>query len=329
MMSNLTRRRLLVFGGANLVAAKVFTPALVSGAEPLVTMNGRAFGSGWAVALPSGSDLESLRTPLEAMLAEVDQTMSPWRSDSEISVFNSSSAGSRSVSSETALVAAAALDTAKASEGWFDPTVGPMVSKWGFGPIEGTDGMASPWEQLMANPGELGKSENHLTLDLCGIAKGRALDRMAEIIADSGYEDFLIDLGGEITGQGRHPEGRHWQVAVEDPRPEYESPVGGVQLDGRAIATSGLRAQSYQIGHMTYSHIIDPRDGIPVQSSTLSVSVLADDGMNADAWATALVAAGDEGPALAEGAGIAALFLKRRPMGLGRVTTGDFDRYLL
>ena len=329
MMPHLSRRRLLKLGGTSLATASIWAPALALGATPLLTLEGRAFGARWLVTLPAGANTAGLRPAIETLLADIDQKMSPWRPDSEITAFNRAPAGSQTVSPETGLVAQAALDAANLSDGWFNPAVGPLVAQWGFGPIEGTTGRAAPWAHLAAAPDALSKTEIGLTFDLCGIAKGYALDRMATTIADFGHEHFLIDLGGELKAQGHHPEGRIWQVAIEDPRQGFEAPAGALQLDGLAVATSGQRAQSYQVGPTIYSHIIDPQNGMPVQSTTASVSVLASDGMSADAWATALAAAGVHGPALAEQAGIAALFLVRQPAGLSRITTAGFGDYLL
>lgn len=331
--ANPTRRRLLAMGGASLAlvatGARAEAPALLTGASATVTMTGEAFGSIWRVTLPAGKAPEALRPGLEIMLARIDRAMSPWRLDSEITAFNLAPAGGFSVSAETALVARAALATARASDGWFDPTVGPLVSRFGFGPIAGPEDEAAHWERLAAGADALDKSEDGLTLDLCGIAKGRALDLMVGQLAAAGHEDFLIDMGGELYGRGLHPAGRPWQVAIEDPRPGIEAPAGGLRLDGLAIATSGLRMQSYDIGGTSYSHIIDPHSGRPVQSAIASVSVLAADGMSADAWATALTAAGEAGPALAQREDVAALFLMRGPDGFSRELTGDFASHLL
>ncbi|MEJ1993574.1 MAG: FAD:protein FMN transferase [Maritimibacter sp.] len=233
--------------------------------------------------------------------------------------------GSCPVSSETALVAAAALETAEASAGWFDPTVGPLLARWGFGPIKGDAAEVSHWQMLGTEPELLIKAEDGLTLDLCGIAKGWAMDRMAGIVAAAGHENFLIDIGGELLGRGLHPEGRAWQVAIEDPRPGAAGMAAALQLDGRAVATSGYSLQSFRLGDTTYSHIVDPHHMSPVAGQIASVSVLADTGMHADAWATALLVLGPvAGIALAQRRGIAALFLVRTGGRIDEIVTGNF-----
>ncbi|MEJ2001873.1 MAG: FAD:protein FMN transferase [Maritimibacter sp.] len=325
----LTRRQMLALSGASLASAGLVSPALSFAADPLQRLEGRAFATDWAITLPSGQDIEALRPAIEMRLAEIDRMMSPWRLDSEVTGFNLAKAGSCPVSSETALVAAAALETAEASAGWFDPTVGPLLARWGFGPIKGDAAEVSHWQMLGTEPELLIKAEDGLTLDLCGIAKGWAMDRMAGIVAAAGHENFLIDIGGELLGRGLHPEGRAWQVAIEDPRPGAAGMAAALQLDGRAVATSGYSLQSFRLGDTTYSHIVDPHHMSPVAGQIASVSVLADTGMHADAWATALLAAGAEGPDLARKTGLATLFLIPGPDGLQQIATGGFDRAIL
>ncbi|NHX27333.1 FAD:protein FMN transferase, partial [Escherichia coli] len=252
---------------------------------------------------------------------------SPWRADSEITAFNRDTRGVP-VSSETALVTAAALDIATASSGWFDPTVGPVVAQLGFGPISG--GSTGNWRAISVFEDRLEKHDRRVTVDLCGIAKGRALDLMAAYLRKAGHTDFLIDLGGELCANGNHPDGRAWQVAVENPLPESRLAAAGLRLgSGMAVATSGLHLQSYQLDGRRYSHIINPHRARPVDGRIASVSVLFGSAMLADAWATALTAAGDAGPELARANGIAALFLFRSGAGLRAETTGGFGRHLI
>jgi thiamine biosynthesis lipoprotein len=224
-------------------------------------------------------------------------------------------------------VTTAALAIAEASGGVFDPSVGPLVARWGFGVIAGED--RPGWQGLSVLEDAVAKDRDGLTLDLCGIAKGRALDRMATLLADAGLTDFLIDLGGELYARGRHPSGRAWQAGVEDPRPGAARVAEVVRLDGNAVATSGDRANGYTFGGRRYSHIIDPRTRRPVAGDLASVSVIAEDAITADGWATALAAAGAKGgPVLARRRGIAALFLIRDGAGLRRIATGAFDTHL-
>ncbi|SFD84818.1 FAD:protein FMN transferase [Roseivivax sediminis] len=317
-----SRRRAMGMGAAALLA-----PGAAFASAGLETIHGAAFGTTWRVTGPAGSGLEALRRPVDQLLAGIDRRMSPWRSDSEVGRFNSSHAGGHAISDDTATVTAAALRVAEESGGCFDPTFGPAVSHWGFGPITG--GGATGWRGLALSGGRLTKAWSDLTFDPCGIAKGWALDRLADLAQAAGHADLLLDLGGELAAVGHHPSGRPWQVAIEDPRPARTGLAAALTFEAGAVATSGLRAQSYALDGRTYGHIIDPTTGEPVQGRLLSVTVLARSAMEADAWATALFAAGDaEGPALARRRGLRAVFLFD-DNGLRQETTGGADHALL
>ncbi|MDF1873648.1 FAD:protein FMN transferase [Vannielia sp.] len=316
-----TRRHFLGLGGAALLAPGM---AWADGVE---TISGAAFGTTWHLAGPSGRGLPQLRPAIEAAFGEVDRQMSPWRGDSEISGFNAGPEGGHRVSADTARVAAASLALAQESGGRFDPTVGPLVARWGFGPISGS---GPDWRGLAVEQNTIVKHTAGLTLDLCGIAKGWALDRAVRLARAAGHENLLLDLGGELAAIGTHPAGRAWRVAVENPIGDGPAPAVLRLADGQAVATSGTQAQGYGAGARTYSHIIDPVQQEPTEGALKSVTVLAPTAMQADGWATALFAAGAEaGPALARLRHIAALFLVDTPEGLQQLRTGAIDAALI
>ncbi len=309
----------------SLLGAALACPGLVRAASPEV-LSGHAFGTTWRIVAPPDAQLDRLRPGLEALFLSIDAELSPWRSDSAASHFNVGATGV-AASAEMMHVTRAALRLAAESNGAFDPTVGPLVARWGFGPIEGNE--RPDWRGVQVKPGRIVKTRPDLTLDLCGIAKGRALDRAIELARGLGLDDILIDLGGELGGLGRHPSGRTWQVAVEDPL-SGTAPAALLHLPaGMAVATSGLSVQSYTLGTRIWGHIIDPARRSPVNGQLRSVTVLADDAMTADGWATALFAAGDaDGPELARANAIAALFLFDGGPALRRVETGGMAEVL-
>lgn len=314
-MRQTTRRQMLA-----LTAGAMAWP-VVGRAAPLAMLQGQAFGTGWRLALPPQADGAALARQIKAAFAQIDRQMSPWRGDSEVSRLNTGGAGGYAVSPATARVAGAALDLAQASDGAFDPSVGPLVGRWGFGPIlSGQLGRAA----LAVEGDAIVKTAPGATLDLCGIAKGHALDVAAAIVRDAGVGSALFDLGGELAAIGLHPDGRMWQVGVE-------APTGGLAAtlalaDGWSVATSGTHAQGYRAGERLFSHIIDPATGAPLDSGLTSVTVLARDAAQADGWATALLAAGQgRGPALARRHGISALFQGDT----GQTLTGQMAQVLL
>ncbi|MBP0483526.1 FAD:protein FMN transferase [Sagittula salina] len=297
-------------------------------AGPVETLTGHAFGTGWRITAPEGADLRRLRTGLEELFAGIDAQLSPWRGDSVLSRFNADPAGRAATDPALTHVGGAALEIARLSNGAFDPTVGPLVARWGFGPI--TQGGGPDWRGVAAGPDGLTKARDDLTLDLCGIAKGWALDRAAALAREAGVESLLFDLGGEFVVRGHHPAGRAWRVAVDSPIPGAPPPAALRLDDGMALATSGTALQGYTLQGRLYSHVIDPRARAPAGGALRSVTVAAEKAITADGWATALLAAGDEaGPVLARSLGISALFLFAEAGGLRRLATGAMAEMLI
>ncbi|WP_112322702.1 FAD:protein FMN transferase [Oceanibium sediminis] len=321
----LSRRSTLGLIGAAFVLPLLPRTGRAAGSG-LEAISGRAFGTDWRIAAPAGQDVARLAPRVNALFDRIDRQLSPWRADSAISRFNAGPDGAGSDDPAMLEVTATALEIARKSGGTFDPTVGPLVARWGFGPIE--HGSAPDWRGLSLGPAGLVKARAGLTLDLCGIAKGWALDQAARLARGAGFGDLLLDVGGEFIALGQHPDGRDWRVAVDAP---LNSQAAALRLPaGVAVATSGVGAQSYRLNGRLYSHIIDPGTRAPASGGVYSVSVVAGDAMTADGWATALCAAGaTAGPDLAREHDIAALFLVDGSDGLQRLTTGPLDELVL
>lgn len=320
-----TRRSVLASGLA--VAATLPLPALARSPSPVERIGGVAFGAGWTVALPQEPGAQGLSEEIGALLGRIDALMSPWRGDTAIGAFNARATTEWvPADREFVEVVRVALQVSEASAGAFDPSVGPLVGRWGFGPIK-SDLPPGPASFEVADDA-IRKSHPVLTLDLCGIAKGYALDCIMRLLLQRGHMNFVVDIGGEVAAWGDHPAGRKWRIAVEDPRPDHAGVAEVASLRGLAIATSGNRANGYTLGKRRYSHIIDPVSAAPVISASASVSVIGESAMAADAWATALMAAGDGGPALAERNGLDALFLVPDGALLKRIAVGRFDDHV-
>lgn len=319
---SLTRRDLILGTAAAGVVA-----ALPAHAAATQTLGGPAFGSIWRAVVPAGADPAPLRAAVERIVVEFDAAMSPYRADSELTRFNRAGAGWQPVSPETSAAAALALTVSDETGGAFDPTIGPLVRRFGFGPIAGRPGTSA---DIVTAPGALGKESPGPTLDLCGLAKGQALDRVVAALPAAGIADALVELGGEVRTLGRHPEGRAWQVGVERPG---EAPLAFQRIvapGGLALATSGRTPQGYSDGGRNLAHIIDPRTSRPATNDLLAVTVLAPTAAQADALSTALMVLGrEEGAALSRRRGWSALFLSRRAGRIRETMTGAFDRHLV
>lgn len=320
----LSRRELLISGGSLLLASTV--PALP--ALPSV-LQGTAFATSWRLVTHEPVGQSALPGEIEAIIRSVDRTMSPFRAESEICRFNRNLTTEwQPMSAETCVVVHEALRIAALTANAFNPTVGPIVGQFGFGPIKSTTtGLPS---EIAVQDSKLRKLRPDLSLDLCGIAKGYALDRMAAACKAYGLEEYLFELGGEVVAYGHHPSGRHWQIGIEHPVPGTARLQQAVTLNGKALATSSNTINAYQIGARRYGHIIDPSTGKPANSALASVSVVAATAMTADALATALFAMGPQlGPTLARIAGIEALFLIEESDTLREITTAGFDARIL
>jgi thiamine biosynthesis lipoprotein len=314
-------------------------------ARVLHTLGGETMGTTWSVRLAAArdADLRALHAGIEAQLALVVRQMSTWEPGSDISRYNRAAAGDwQSVPPEFALVLACALEIADASGGAFDPTIGALVGLWGFGAharssTPDREALAaarahSGWQRIVFDAGNRRVLQpGGLQLDLSAIAKGYAADRIAAHLREAGIADTLVEVGGELVGHGRKPDGAPWRVLVDAGPEEDDHRLDArvLALDGLAVATSGDRWHHYTRDGRRYTHTIDPRSGEPVEHAAAAVSVLAGVAMRADAWATALGVLGvDAGHALALRLGLAARFLWRDDGGLHERMTDSFRAQL-
>lgn len=269
------------------LASALSCAALPVRAGGTVALGGRAFGSYWRIVLPEGAEAAGAAEVVRGVVARVDAALSPYRAGSELSRVNAASAGRIEVSPLTAGLTRSALALAAETGGAFDPTVGPLVARYGFGPIRA--GEAGLWRSLSVTGGMVDKAEGAATLDLCGIAKGHALDLIVAGLEALGVRDVLVELGGEVAARGRHPDGRGWQVAVEGAGGAVQAVAA---LDDVAVATSGDAVQGYGLGGHRYGHVIDPATERPADGGLASVTVFDASAARADALATALFAMG-------------------------------------
>ncbi|MEQ9464952.1 MAG: FAD:protein FMN transferase [Haliea sp.] len=302
-------------------------------------------GTTWHVTyLPvaGSADPAGIGRNLEQRLAAVNDSMSTWQSDSEISRFNRSSPGTWvTVSQPFAEVVAAALEIGELSGGAYDVTVGPLVELWGFGPARPrldlpSDAAIRARQDLVGQRFlELDREQGRMRrlreveLDLSSIAKGYAVDLLAEALQSQQITDFLVEVGGEMRLSGTSPRGDAWRVAVERPQPGARSVALGIALTDVAIATSGDYRNYFEVGGRRYSHSIDPRTGRPVAHDLVSVTVIAADCMRADGWATALTVLGaDEALALAESQGLAVYLLRQEGERIVPLYSSAFEPWL-
>lgn len=242
------RGLIIAFAAAVFIGALIFKGRQTHAHSPLT---GHAMGTTWTLAW-RGETPPHLQRQVVDLLENWEQVMSQWRSDSDLSRFNRGEPASLELNRVIDLAKA----VQEASGGAFDCEILEKVHAAGHGP-----------------PGK--------GIDLSGIGKGFAADRVAERLRELGVHDFIFELGGEvIVGDG------DWTVDIENPVPNSKESARTLVLRNRALATSGNYHQP--------SHLIDPRTGSPVKRMPCSVSVTAADCATADAWATALFVLGPE-----------------------------------
>ena len=289
---------------------------------------GDTMGTTWHVSyiggLP-GITQKQLQQGIEAQLEQVNRVMSTYINDSEISRFNALAPHHSFESSpEFFTVLSVALDVGQKSEGTYDVTVMPLVNLWGFGPKGITDtapdagDIAKLLEQVGQNNIRL-DSENlsvmklhDLSLDFSSLAKGYAVDKVAQWLSAQGIHRFMVEVGGEMRMSGLSGRSDPWRIAIEQPDSSGRSVAVTIGLSDAAVATSGDYRNYFEADGRRYSHIIDPRTGYPVTQDLVSVTVVHPSSMIADAWATALTVLGAErAMAVAQEQGLAVYFIRR------------------
>ena len=270
-------------------------------------------GTSWSLhaVSPPAETMAGVQAAFDLVVAQ----MSQWEPESDLSRFNRAPTDEWiRVPGELAHVVSAALEIAAASGGAFDPCLGGLTERWGFGsagpvnavPADGEGAVRSiEWD---ADASRLRRGEGAF-LDLSGIAKGYGVDLAAEWLLGSGVRHFLLEVGGELRGEGIRPDGQPWWVDTETP-PTSSAQPWRIALHDLSVATSGSYRRGFTVGDRHYSHSFDPRSDRPIVNGVSSVTVLHRSCMMADGWATALTVLGPEqGVALADARGLAAAIL--------------------
>jgi FAD:protein FMN transferase len=273
---------------------------------------GRTMGTTYSVKVVTGyfGSVSGLQEKTDRRLQEINQSMSPYLKDSEISRFNRfQEVGVEFTISEDFLrVMQLAARIHELSAGAWDGTVNPLVDLWGFGrsgrrdrrpPAEAVASLLNDigFEKIeIRDSGALIKHQAGVTLDLSSIAKGYGVDQVAETIRQAGFTDFLVEIGGEIYAAGVRSDGGPWRIGINRPKADarFDEVYKVVSLRDQSFATSGDYRNFFVENGVRYSHIIDPRTGYPVANGVVSVSILADNCTLADGLATAVMVMGAE-----------------------------------
>ncbi len=328
--------------------AVLVVPLLLAGCDrqlPGVQLSGPTMGTIWrltAVTGPGQPSAGELKRGIEAQLEAVNRSMSTYRSDSEITAVNDVESGEWvSLSPAFYSVLSAALEVGARSEGAYDVTVAPLVELWGFGPAgpvpePPADVQVQQVLELIGQrhieldrQGQRMRKRRPVSLDFSSIAKGFAVDRVADWLLQQGVERFLVEVGGELRLAGLSPRGDLWRIAIESPDSAMQGIAGAIALTDQAVATSGDYRNFFEVEGRRFSHSLDPRTGYPVAHELVSVTVVHPSAMLADAWATALTVLGPERAlSVAQAGDLAVYFIQREGEGFSSRHTPAFERFL-
>ncbi|GAA6133561.1 FAD:protein FMN transferase [Oceaniserpentilla sp. 4NH20-0058] len=280
-----------------------------------------------------------LQSETNTLLKRVNQQMSTYQKDSELSVFNTMTAPAQmDVSTGLIDVVGMSLSLNVYTHGYFDISVGPIVNLWGFGPDKMPLTMPTLEQKRQAKSMmglEAIKISNQSIqktaqryLDLSAIAKGYAVDKVAELLESNGIANYLVEIGGEMRVAGEKAEGQAWKVAIEKPDENLRSVQKVFEITDAAMATSGDYRNFFEMDGEKFSHSIDPFTAMPVKHSLASVTIIDKSCARADALATAMLVMGAEkAKVFAEHNQIKAYLIERVSSGFKEYSSPAFKRW--
>ncbi|KLV11071.1 FAD:protein FMN transferase [Photobacterium ganghwense] len=323
----------------------VFTLSACGDQRELVQFQGSTMGTYYSIklikqeGLPAATDMQA---EIDRRLELVNDQMSTYRKHSELSQFNQSrSTEPFTVSADTAKVVKEAIRLSKLTDGALDVTVGPIVNLWSFGPEARPEKTPTAdelevrreivgIEHLSVEGNALRKAIPELYVDLSSIAKGFGVDVIADYFDDLNIADYLVEVGGELRLKGKNQEGVAWRIAIEKPTEDGSRAIQEVIEPGdMAVATSGDYRNYFEENGVRYSHLIDPNTGHPIDNHVVSVTVLDESCMTADALATAFSVMGEEKAlALANQEGLPVLLIVKTEQGFTEFASDAFAPYM-
>ncbi len=313
---------------------------------PLVTLTGFTMGTTYTVKINEPHlkiDVRKIKSGIDSMLATINEQMSTYQNDSELSRINQSrSIDWIDISDDLFTVINTAINISDLSEGAFDITVGPVVNLWGFGPDARPElvpedqliqsalaNVGYQYLHLRESPPALKKDRGDIYIDLSGIVPGFAVDRMAAYLEQYTIQNYMVELGGEIKAKGINPDRKPWQIGIEKPVTNQRSVQRIINLDNIGLGTSGDYRNYFVQDGIHYSHIIDPKTGKPTTHRLASVTVLHSSTMMADALAVALFVMGPaSGMQFAQKENLSVFFIIRDKQGFTEEMTDTFKKYI-
>ncbi|WP_321371941.1 FAD:protein FMN transferase [uncultured Draconibacterium sp.] len=276
--------------------------ACTTSTSKYIANNGTIYGTYYSIKYesPKGEDLQPA---IDEELQRLSRIFSHYDKQSTITKVNNNSPVELEQEFTTCFLKAEEI--AKITNGAFDITAGPLISAWGFGPEdrqkmtdEKVDSLKQicGYEKIRFENGRIIKENPHMTINMSAIAKGYTCDLIGEFLQKKGCLNYMVDIGGEVVAKGVNDKAKVWTIGIREPieNPFENELSAALMLNNRAMATSGNYLNFYEEDGKKYAHTIDPISGYPVQHSLLSASVVANDCMTADAFATAFMVLGKD-----------------------------------
>ena len=287
-----------------LIAAAIFISACKTPPSKYIYNEGFIYGTLYHIVYesPEGKDLQA---EINEKLNEYNLIFSTYEESSDISKVNNN----EKVKLDPLFIECfkRSMEISERTNGAFDITAGPLVNAWGFGPedkkkmtTEVIDSLKklTSYKKIRLKDGKISKENPNMKLDMSAVAKGFTSDLIADFLEKEQCKNYMIEIGGEVVALGKNEKGRVWTIGISKPDDNaffaQNEIQAKVKLPENAMATSGNYRNFYVEDGKKYAHTIDPKTGYPVEHSLLSATVLADDCMTADAYATAFMVMGIE-----------------------------------
>ena len=278
------------------------------------------------IDVPIELKIKNIELEIKDTLKKANKILSNWDKDSEISIINKTNKTTAiKISDELNEVFKTAKEINAKSNGFFDLTLDPIIELWGFGykskqmQIIPKDGQIKNILSLIGQKSflemnfdnnELIKKNKDIKINLSSIGKGYGIDLIGKKLDQLGINNYIINIGGDILTKGYNSKKENWVIGIENPNLKEKLIKEIVNLTNKGLATSGDYKNFFTNDGKRYSHIINPKTGKPIMHSTKSVTVIHENSMKADGWATAFLALGSlEGLKIADKEKIAVLFI--------------------
>ncbi|MEI6860615.1 MAG: FAD:protein FMN transferase [Shewanella sp.] len=310
----------------------------------IISLSGNTMGTTYHIKVVPSAQLPEaslLQAEINLALEKLNDQMSTYRPKSELSRFNSMKhENTITVSEDIAFVIAEGIHLSEVTGGALDITLGPLVNLWGFGPDKRRNNIPSEsviaatmektgMQYLHLDGTKLTKTNPDLYVDLSSLAKGFGVDVVAAILDKYHVAGYLVEIGGELSVFGNKIDGSPWRVAIEKPDVNERAIQQLIVPGDMALATSGDYRIYYEEDGRQFSHLIDPRDGYPIDHKLASVTVMHEQSMVADGYATAMMVLGTEKSlALAKQENLAIMLIEKQDSGFIVFYSDAFKPYV-